>query len=306
MSDQPLIKIVNGKKHYLKLTKNQRVQHFILMTTFIFCVLTGIPLKYYYYPWAKSIMDFFGGVIATGYVHRVSGVIMVAGFIYHLFYVTQQLNKYYVRPAKAAKDYSIKGLLTYLYYAPVFPRYKDWKDMKDMFKYYLFLTDKHPQHERFYWREKLDYLAVFWGTNVLGITGLILWKKGFFLQFFPGWGMNVFTIAHSFEALLATADIIVWHMYNAHVNYDKFPASDLFLSGYLPEAIMKHEYVLEWKRINDIVRDDPSKIFDNDKWEADREAREIEQYKATKHYIKEMSEAADRPYYTGGEHHDGH
>ncbi len=291
MSNQPLIKIVNGKKYYLKLTKNQRGQHLVLLVTFITCVVTGMPLKYYYYPWAQKFMDFFGGVIAAGYIHRTSGVIMIGLFIYHLFYIYRQLNKFYIRPAKAAKDYSLKGLVTYLYYSPVFPRLKDLKDIKDMFKYYLFMTDRHPRHERFYWREKLDYLAVFWGINMLGITGIILWNKGFFLQFFPGWGMSAVTIAHSFEALLATADIIVWHMYNAHVNYDKFPASPLFLTGYLPEEIMKHEYVLEWKRINEIVKYDPSQIFDHDKWEETSRARELKQYEDTQLYIKEMADA---------------
>jgi hypothetical protein len=178
--------------------------------------------------------------------------------------------------------------------------------MKNMFKYYCFLSDKHPRHERFYWREKLDYLAVFWGTNVLGITALILLKKGFFLQFLGGWGMSAVTIAHSFEALLATADIIVWHMYNAHVNYDKLPMSPLFLTGYQPENIMKHEYILEWKRINDIVEKDPSLIFDQDEYDRNEEERLLQQYEETKEYMRVMASAVDeeRAYQSGkGDHH---
>ncbi|MDR2884687.1 MAG: hypothetical protein LBV09_06220 [Deferribacteraceae bacterium] len=307
---QPLIKIVKGKKFYLKLTKPQRIQHFILMVTFIVCVATGMPLKYYYYPWAKTLMDALGGVMATAYIHRASGIIMVAGFIDHLCYAYRQINKFYVRPAKAAREFSIMGLITFVYYSPTFPRIKDGVDMKNMMRYYLFLTDKHPRHERFYWREKLDYLAVFWGTNVLGFTALILLKKGFFLQFLGGWGMSAVTIAHSFEALLATADIIVWHMYNAHVNYDKMPASPLFLTGYQPEHIMKHEYILEWKRINELVKNDPSLMFDQDEYDKHEEERQLKQYEDTKAYMATMAAAVDneRAYQSGHGHddHDGH
>ncbi len=289
---KPLIKIKNGKKYYLKLTGNQRAQHFVLLVTFITCVLTGMPLKYYYYPWAETLLGFFGGVSGAAIVHRISGVIMVCLFIYHIFYIYKQLNRYYIRPAKTVGEFSFKGLLKYIYLSPVFPRYKDLIDMKDMMKYYLFLSNKPPRHERFYWREKLDYLAVFWGINVLGITGAILWYKGFFMEYLPGWAVSVATIAHSFEALLATADILIWHMYNAHVNYDKFPASDLFLTGYLPENIMRHEYVLEWKRINRIAEEDPSVIFNKDEWDLRQKEREAEQYKDTMDYMAAAAAAS--------------
>lgn len=288
----PLIKIYKGEKYYLKLTANQRVQHFILMTTFIVCVLTGMPLKYYYYPWAKDLMSLLGGVIATGIIHRISGVIMVGLFIYHLTYIYRQLQKYYIKPSKSVGRFSVNGLLKFIYLTPVFPRKKDLIDIKDMFKYYFFLSDKQPKHERFYWREKLDYLAVFWGINMLGVTGIILWNKGFFMEYFPGWTISMATIAHSFEALLATADIVVWHMYNAHVNYDKFPASPLFLTGYLPEHIMRHEYVLEWRRINMLAEVDPVVVFNQDEWEAKTAEREHKQYEATMTYMAETEAAS--------------
>jgi hypothetical protein len=73
--------------------------------------------------------------------------------------------------------------------------------------------------------------------------------------------------------MLAVSVIFIWHMYNAHVNYDKFPASNLFITGYLPENLMKHEYYVEWARINKIVEKDPSYMIDVD---AQEEAQKLE------------------------------
>lgn len=264
MDKHYLIKIVNGKKYYLKLTAAQRYQHFILMTTFILLVLTGFPLKFHYYGWAKSLMAALGGPGVTTVVHRLAGVTMVGLFFYHWYYLFKSLYRFYIKPSIQKKCFSVKGLIKFIYYSPMFPRMKDLKDVSDFLKYVFFITDEKPKHERFHWREKFDYWAVFWGIPVLGLTGAILWFETYASHYLPGWAINISFIAHSDEALLAAAVILIWHMYNAHVNYDKFPMSPLFLTGYLPEEIMKHEYYIEWERINKLVQKNPELLFDVD------------------------------------------
>lgn len=275
MNRQPLVKKVRGKKYYLKMNYAQRFQHFILMFTFILLVLTGFPLKFYYYPWAESLMGFLGGPEVTSVIHRICGVIMVGLFFYHWYYLFKCLFKYYILPAKRRKSLSLKGIIKFVYYSPMFPRLKDIKDVKDFLKYVFFITDEKPKHERFHWREKFDYWAVFWGIPILGLTGAILWFETYAVKLIPGWAVNVSFIAHSDEALLAAAVILIWHMYNAHVNYDKFPMSPLFLTGYLPEDIMKHEYYLEWERLEKMAEEDPEIVFDVDDYK-ERKRREME------------------------------
>jgi len=270
MRKLPLIKVQRGKKYYLKMTPAQRYQHFILMSTFILLVLTGFPLKFHYYPWAKTLINSLGGLKVTTVIHRICGVTMVGLFFYHWYYLFKNLYVYYIAPSIRMKKFSLKGLLKFIYYSPMFPRVKDIKDVADFLKYVFFITDEKPKHERFHWREKFDYWAVFWGIPVLGLTGAILWFESYSTMFFPGWFVNISFIAHSDEALLAAAVILIWHMYNAHVNYDKFPMSPLFLTGYLPEEIMKHEYYLEWKRINCLVEKDKSLFFDMDEYKANK------------------------------------
>jgi len=265
MRKLPLIKIKNGEKHYLKMTHGQKYQHYILMTTFILLVLTGFPLKFHYYGWAGSTIDFFGGLHVTRVIHRISGVIMVALFFYHWYYLIRNTFNYYILPARKTKTFSFKELLLFIYYSPMCPRKKDWDDIVTFVKFAFFLSDERPKHERFHWREKFDYWAVFWGIPVLGLTGIFLWFPVWASTFMPGWAVNISYIAHSDEAMLAVSVIFIWHMYNAHVNYDKFPMSPLFITGYLPEHLMKHEYYVEWARINKVVEQDPTMVVNLDK-----------------------------------------
>ncbi|KAA0258912.1 cytochrome b/b6 domain-containing protein [Deferribacter autotrophicus] len=296
MKKYPLIKIVRGKKYYLKLTPAQRYQHFILMTTFIFLILTGFPLKFHYYPWAKVMINMFGGLQVTTVIHRICGVTMVGLFFFHWYYLFRNLYVYYIRPSIRSNSFSFRGLFKFIYHSPMFPRGKDLKDVVDFLKYAFFITDEKPKHERFHWREKFDYWAVFWGIPLLGLTGLILWFETEATKILPGWALNISFIAHSDEALLAASVILIWHMYNAHVNYDKFPMSPLFLTGYLPEEIMKHEYYLEWQRLNELAEKHPELVLDIDSYKIKKEREIEEQYKAYMEYLdveikKDTSEA---------------
>ena len=80
-----------------------------------------------------------------------------------------------------------------------------------------------PQYGRWTYWEKFDYFAVFWGIAVIGSTGLTLWFPVFFTRFLPGSFINVATIIHSDEALLATGFIFTVHFFNTHLRPEKFP-----------------------------------------------------------------------------------
>ena len=72
-----------------------------------------------------------------------------------------------------------------------------------------------PEYGRWTYWEKFDYFAVFWGIVVIGSTGLTLWFPVFFTRFLPGSFINVATIIHSDEALLATG----FHLYRAFLQH---------------------------------------------------------------------------------------
>ena len=91
-----------------------------------------------------------------------------------------------------------------------------------------------PQYGRWTYWEKFDYFAVFWGMLVIGSTGLTLWFPELFTLVLPGWAINVATIIHSDEALLATGFIFTVHFFNTHLRPEKFPMDLVIFTGRMP------------------------------------------------------------------------
>ncbi len=88
-----------------------------------------------------------------------------------------------------------------------------------------------PRYGRWTYWEKFDYMAVFWGVVIIGSTGLCLWFPEFFTRVLPGWSINVATIIHSDEALLATGFIFTIHFFNTHFRPEKFPMDPVIFTG---------------------------------------------------------------------------
>jgi len=97
-----------------------------------------------------------------------------------------------------------------------------------------------PAYGRWTYWEKFDYFAVFWGVAVIGSTGLLLWFPEFFTRLFPGWMINVATIIHSDEALLAVAFIFTVHFFNTHFRPERFPIDTVVFTGGEPLEKFKH------------------------------------------------------------------
>ena len=66
-----------------------------------------------------------------------------------------------------------------------------------------------------------------------------MWFPEFFTLFLPGWVINVATIVHSDEALLASAFIFTVHFFNTHFRPDKFPMDTVIFTGRVPVEELK-------------------------------------------------------------------
>jgi cytochrome b subunit of formate dehydrogenase len=98
-----------------------------------------------------------------------------------------------------------------------------------------------PDYGRWTYWEKFDYFAVFWGVAIIGSTGLCLWFPEIFTRFLPGWSINVATIIHSDEALLATGFIFTIHFFNTHFRPEKFPIDTVIFTGRMSVEELKHD-----------------------------------------------------------------
>ena len=108
---------------------------------------------------------------------------------------------------------------------------------------------KRPAYGRWTYWEKFDYFAVFWGIAVIGSTGLTLWFPVFFTRFIPGSFLNVATIIHSDEALLATGFIFTVHFFNTHLRPEKFPMDITVFTGRMPLEELKRDKPREYEAL---------------------------------------------------------
>lgn len=221
------------EKTYLRMTFNERIQHFLLLSTFITLVITGFALKYPEAFWVSWAVSVFGDSYfeLRGVVHRVAAVIMMVAAVYHLVYVI----------------FTKRGrqLIIDLWFRK--------SDLSDMSGYILYLIGKRkerPKLGRFSYIEKAEYWAVVWGTVVMGATGIVLWFENIFLPVINMSGMDIATAVHWYEAILASLAILVWHFYFIFLNPDVSPMNKAWLTGVLTRHQMENEHPLELEEID--------------------------------------------------------
>ena len=227
----------NNDRQFIRLNLFQRLQHWLLMGSFILLALTGLPMRFPETRWLGVVYHLVGGLPAARIIHRVAALVMIGDGIIHLLYIFGLLvrSKFNVREAW-----------------PLVPSAKDARDWWDTTKYYVGLARHLPQYDRFNFREKFDYFAVFWGLPVMMLSGLVLWFPVFFGNRLPDLAIGMAYIAHSDEAVLAISAIVVWHFYNVHYNPDKFPMSWVWWHGKITEEEIKKEHPLEYQRIKSL------------------------------------------------------
>lgn len=239
--EKKLDKKTNGSKtkklQFQRFTRLNRVLHILMIVSFINLALTGMSLKFSYTQWAVILSHLFGGFEAAGSIHRFSAVVMFSVFVIHIYDLYRKKRK------------EGKSWLKYIFgQDSLMFNKKDWIDFRDSLKWFLGLGER-PQYGRWTYWEKFDYFAVFWGIFVIGSTGLALWFPQFFTKFFPGWLLNVATIIHSDEALLATGFIFTIHFFNTHLRPEKFPMDIVIFSGRVPLEEFKMDRPAEYKEL---------------------------------------------------------
>jgi cytochrome b subunit of formate dehydrogenase len=98
-----------------------------------------------------------------------------------------------------------------------------------------------PRFDRWGYWEKFDYLAVFWGITLLGITGVILYNPVFFSNYMPGWVLNVLLWVHRIEAVLAIVHVSTIHFFIGHLRRHNFPMDLAMFEGSVDLEKARHE-----------------------------------------------------------------
>jgi cytochrome b subunit of formate dehydrogenase len=188
-----------------------RVAHNLVLVSFPVLVLTGFALKYPDSWWAAPIVALEGHMAFRGAVHRIAGVTLLISLIYHAVHL-------FLVP----RDRVILK--------PMLPTLKDLLDLKAMVLHNLGRGPR-PAFGMFSYAEKAEYLAFVWGSVVMAGSGFVLWFNNWSLRNFPKWVSDAATALHWYEAILATAAIVIWHFYAVIFDPDVYPMDKAWITG---------------------------------------------------------------------------
>ncbi len=215
---------------YQRFTRLERALHALMIVSFISLALTGMTLKFSYTSWAAFLSRRLGGFESAGFIHRAAATLMFGLFVTHL----GDLD----RKRRRLSGGSLRRLL--LGEDTMLLTRRDLAEFLGNLKWFVGRGDR-PRHGRWTYWEKFDYFAVFWGIFIIGSTGLMLWFPVFFTRLLPGPLINVATIIHSDEALLATGFIFTVHFFNTHLRPEKFPMDTVVFTGRMPLAEFRRD-----------------------------------------------------------------
>jgi cytochrome b subunit of formate dehydrogenase len=232
----------SGGEWFTRFAPMDRFLHFLVVTSFLLLVLTGMPLKFYYTDWAKTLFQFIGGAETARALHRFGAVVT---FLYFGLHLLTLIDRCWAGRSRL-RDPETKRWSLRRFWGVVFgpdsmvPTLQDWRDFVAHNKWFFGKGPK-PHFDRWTYWEKFDYFAVFWGVFIIGSSGLVMWFPTFFTSFLPGWVINMALIIHSDEALLASGFIFSIHFFNTHFRIEKFPMDTVIFSGRISKNEMLHE-----------------------------------------------------------------
>jgi cytochrome b subunit of formate dehydrogenase len=223
----------------LRLTRNERLQHWVLLVSFTALALSGLPLLAPSHPICRILVALCGGPGGRYIVHRVAAVGLLGGSAYHLWYLF-----FAPRGRQWLRD--------------MLPTKQDVLDVWITVKYFFGLSEERPQFGRFGFPEKFEYGGVVWGTFIMGLTGFVMWFENLSLRYLPKWAWDGGQAIHGWEAILAVSVILLWHMYHTVWKPAVLPMNRAWLDGKMVFELLVEEHPRVYAEIMKEVGEKPA------------------------------------------------
>lgn len=202
-----------GTVEYERFTKGERWQHWILAFLFIGLVITGFAFRYPDAFWSSWWVGNPEGFLLRDFLHRTFGALFGGLMIAHIIYIWGT-----TRGRKIQKH--------------LWPTLDDATGAINNIRYHLgFLKEKPKVKGMFDYAEKMEYWALVWGSWVMLLTGIPMWFENWALGFMPRWLLDVFRAVHFYEAILASAAIVLWHFYFVIFDPEYYPLNLSMITG---------------------------------------------------------------------------
>ena len=226
------------EKQYLRFTRLNRALHIFMIVSFMSLALTGLTLKFSYTGWAVVLSHLLGGFESAGYIHRFAAVIMFGVFIVH---ITDRPPDEEARRAQLEDD-------------DLQPRFDDVQREGP-----LGLRSGRSSGSSGRARARSTAAGPTGRSSITSPSsgawsssarpGSCSGSRSSSRSSCPGWLLNVATIIHSDEALLAVGFIFTVHFFNTHLRPEKFPMDIVDLHGTDGRRRVRHDKPAEYEEL---------------------------------------------------------
>ncbi len=213
-----------------RLSRNQRIQHLILLISMIVLSVTGLVLKFHSNSFSVWLIKIEGGIWVRGLIHRIFAIALILLTIYHILWVT----------------FTNEGHSELMAFAP------GWKDLRDFFRklsYNLGISKTLPEFDKYDYLQKFQYWGVALGVILMIFTGTILWFVNQSMAILPKWIIDATILVHGWDGVMIFIVLFVFHLYNVHLNPTVFPMNRTWIDGKISVDRLKEEHSLEYNRL---------------------------------------------------------
>ncbi|MHB1005995.1 MAG: formate dehydrogenase subunit gamma [Chloroflexota bacterium] len=215
---------------FVRFSRAERLEHLLIIVSFTVLVATGLPQKFFGATWAQALVPLLGGIQTVRFLHRAFALIFCLEALYHVGFALWVIARGRFEPTMV-------------------PGAKDIRDAIQYFGYCIGVFRQRPMFGRFDFRHKFEYWGVVMGGSMIIVTGLMLIFPVQATAILPGFVIPAARELHGGEAILAFATILIWHLYSAHLNPERFPGDTSVFTGKISRQRMVEEHPLEFVRL---------------------------------------------------------
>jgi len=217
-------------EEFLRFTLGQRLEHWVLVFTFVALVTTGLPQKFHDAAPSLWVISALGGIDNVRLFHRIFATLFIFESSFHLGAIGASVVLKRFTPS-------------------MIPTPRDFLDAFDWLRYSVGLSSRRPEFGRYDFRQIFEYWGIVFGAVIMIATGLMLWFPTYVTRVLPGEFVAAAKETHSGEALLAFLVIVIWHLYSVVFSPNVFPLDQSMINGKISRERMIEEHLREYMRL---------------------------------------------------------